>query len=122
MARKQTDYVQYKIRVRELDRREIEAAAKKAGHSINREIINRIGMHERLKAQQTLWEIAQDMKIAWLRYELRGQLMGTAEQLLAAIEQMKELPAAVSEAADNVRAAIREIEDVSTPRRPTGAG
>jgi hypothetical protein len=42
MARKPTDYVQFKIRIRESLRRKIERAAEKAAHSANIEAVERI--------------------------------------------------------------------------------
>jgi uncharacterized protein (UPF0147 family) len=59
------------------------------------------------------------MEIAWLRYELRGQLMRASEQLLAEVGRMDAVPEALREAAENVRAAVREIEEVSAPVRPS---
>jgi hypothetical protein len=42
MARKPTDYVQFKLRIREALRRKIERAAEKAAHSANAEAVERI--------------------------------------------------------------------------------
>jgi len=53
MARKPTDYVQFKLRIRESLRRKIERAAEKRAHSANAEAVERI---ENAFAEEESWE------------------------------------------------------------------
>jgi metal-dependent amidase/aminoacylase/carboxypeptidase family protein len=53
MARKPTDYVQFKLRIRESLRRKIERAAEKAAHSANAEAVRRI---EHTFEEEEHWE------------------------------------------------------------------
>jgi hypothetical protein len=124
VTRKPTAYVTYKIRLREALRRPIEAAAKKGGHSINRELINRIEDSFGQQTERALDDIASDMNIAWsrfserfLRLELNEELTRAVDALLSEVDKLAptaklDAPAVtkVVEAAAKVRS-IRKADE-----------
>jgi hypothetical protein len=61
MARKPTDIVQYKLRIRESLRRRIEQAAKKNGVSANQEMVGRLERSFELETQRKLDLVAEEL-------------------------------------------------------------
>ena len=61
MARKPTDIVQYKLRIRESLRRRIEQAAKKNGVSANQEMVSRLARSFEQETTRQLDFVAGDM-------------------------------------------------------------
>jgi hypothetical protein len=61
MARKPTDIVQYKLRIRESLRRRIEQAAKKNGVSANQEMVGRLERSFEQETQRKLDLVAEEL-------------------------------------------------------------
>jgi Arc-like DNA binding domain len=91
MARKPSDVIQYKIRIREDLRRRLEQAAEKRDVSINSEIASRLGESFDLPK---LDKITSDLENVYTRYAReQGDYLQTQELMNAADYLIKELSA-----------------------------
>jgi hypothetical protein len=117
MARKPSDVIQYKIRIREDLRRRLEQAAKKQDVSINYEMTSRLKdsfQHEGRLDQERL---NADMEINWARWgktlfdkEQCGNLVQAAEVLVALLTKPAPEREAVESATAQVQKAITAIK------------
>jgi hypothetical protein len=118
MTRKPSDIVSPNLRIREDLRRRLEKAAAENGVSINREMINRLGMSFDRESLFTLGRITQDQEQFWARYgaalfdlELQGDLIRDAETLLAALPVEVIASSAVAPTVTRLTTTIRAIDD-----------
>jgi hypothetical protein len=134
MPRKPSAVLQYKLRIREDLRQQIEKAAKKDGVSANFEMVRRLKDSFGRESLLSIANVAQDMTILWARYgealhelEKQGDLMRATTMLIKQIEQLPEVETdnAIKVAIEKTKAVIRviEIEASVFPRRmhTTGA-
>ena len=115
MARKPSDIVQPNLRIREALRRRLEERAKKNKVSLNIEMTHRLERSLDQEATRSNEEIAEDMRNIWARYgEMFASLNKQGDLIRAASALLKHIDAgnsaAVTAAADKVRAAIQLIE------------
>lgn len=118
MTRKPSDIVSPNLRIREDLRRRLEKAAAANGVSINREMINRLGMSFERESLLTLWQVAQQQEQFAARYgaalldlQLQGDLIHDAEALLAALPVEVIASAAVAPTVTRLTTTIRAIDD-----------
>lgn len=111
MARKPSDVIQIKIRVREDLRRRLEQAANKADRSINSEMASRLADSFNLPK---LNEITTGLENVYLRLanELRDQLQ-TQDLMRAAEDLIQQLPTEV-QGREAVKRAIAEVQNAIT--------
>jgi hypothetical protein len=129
MARKRSATYDYKLRIREPLRRQIEAAAKKRGVSNNAEMTRRLERSFEQDDLFTLNAVAGNMDFLWTRWGmLLGRLDHQAALLRAAdaiLNEIENLPAEVRErpvfkpTVEYLRAAVRtaELEAIALIRR-----
>jgi hypothetical protein len=116
MARKASDVIQYKIRIREDLRRRLETAAKKRDVSINSEIANRLGESFDREEMLKLKRITADMEQVFKRFAAETRKSLLVEDLMRAAEELiRQLPADIQErevikpAVEQVRTAIKVL-------------
>jgi hypothetical protein len=111
MARKPSDVVQYKLRIREELRRRLEHAAKKRGVSVNYEMAARLKESFDREELLNLGRIRSDMETQWTRWsealfqrEQQGGLMKAAEVLIGLLAK----PAADRESIEKATAQVEK--------------
>jgi hypothetical protein len=111
MARKPSDVIQIKIRVREDLRRRLEQAAKKADRSINSEMASRLADSFNLPK---LNEITAGLDNVYLRFAREMEDRSLTEELMRAAEELiQQLPTEV-QGREAVKRAIAEVQDAIT--------
>jgi hypothetical protein len=111
MARKPSDVIQIKIRVREDLRRRLEQAANKADRSINSEMASRLADSFNLPK---LNEITAGLEDVWARFVREQHDRLQREDLMRAAEYLiEELPTEV-QGREAVKRAIAEVQNAIT--------
>jgi hypothetical protein len=129
MPRKPSALLQYKLRIREGLRRQIETAAKKRGVSLNYEMTFRLEDSFRQERLRELDTVGQDMINTWARYGSAVHELNKQGDLIRAVEALLKLPADADpadreDATANVRRVIAFIEKEAAqlPRRMRTTG
>jgi hypothetical protein len=129
MARKPSDIVQYKLRIREETRRRLEQVAKKRGVSVNYEMASRIERSFEAEALRTIDRVASDIEIHWARFgealfqlDLQGALVRASEALVAQLSQTHDSDAIAKAGADVLKAiaTIKLTAEVAARRMAGG--
>jgi predicted transcriptional regulator len=111
MARKPSDVIQIKIRVREDLRRRLEQAANKEDRSINSEMARRLADSFNLPK---LNEITAGLEDVWARFAREGHDRSQTEDLMRAAEYLiEQLPTEV-QGREAVKRAIAEVQNAIT--------
>jgi hypothetical protein len=119
MRRKPTDIVQINLRIRELERRKLEAAAKKSGVSLNGEMAARIARTFRQTAEWEANQLAENVSrflgpLLADVHELTksGELIRAADELIALIQPLLAIGLIDGPAGAEIRAAIERYSVV----------
>jgi len=127
MARKSSDIVQFKLRIREELRRRLERAADTHDVSINHEMASRLERSFDHDTARTLEMIARDIEINWalfgerfLRLHFEAETARLLAELIARIEDLAEM--ANSENLLEQRAALDAIKETNSRLRGTLRG
>jgi hypothetical protein len=110
VARKPSDVVQLKIRLREHQRRRLEREAKRRGVSLSYEMTSRIERSFEQENVRGIDVIRADMETAWARYgdamhrlNMQGDLVQAVETLLARLDETQPGAAEVRQVLDAIK-------------------
>jgi hypothetical protein len=88
MLRKPSAILDYKLRIREILRRRIEAAAKQRGVSLNYEMTSRLERSFDQESQRTIDDTARGIELHWAHWEAAFHKLNRQSDLLIAAEAL----------------------------------
>ena len=117
MARKPSDVLQYKLRIRESLRRRIEKAAEKNQTSANQEMVNRLARSFDQEKLHEIDTVAVGIKASFLRVEGMVARITFLHDLLKAaselVSQIERLPAETQNRAA-LKAAVEQVKQLNS--------